>query len=800
MRKQRLGTLSALVLCLILLMVTACGRIADAISDAIYGAVIMPLHTTEVTPAPTLTPDAASAPTPNPAPAPEPPPSEQIFTQDIIYESFYQASYREGVKAFENPPEYRYEWQEDGIIIIHVSDETNGIRQLAQGDIFVFEATEANPGGLSGHVIDVSIIDGYALIQARPPQSLDEVFYEFEISAEADLLALGGQIVINEEFAGMPGLSVGRNPNNLFFIGFDEFNLPEITISGRVDLIRPVVNHDIHYSRGRLDIRLLEMTAGASMDIEASLRTTFDEFLEIASINVWIKGVLISIPFGVRVTATGELNVQFDSKMEVHFGIINNNPFFSRTVDYNFSYDFNARIEFCADIRLQLSVLKYIQVYAVFANLGVGLETGTRILARCPEEKCFVIGGNIILRMGSVRGYGLTLLLPVLNFGPIYFLPSEPTHFYYYYNGRWHSACPHRMAEADVFMPLLGEWEGIYTGTEGGARGQVGTVGPRGINLLIYHDGFNHRVLANVTPVDGGLDGRFSYYGNLTIDEETLEFQMQGHSVIYNPEGRDWGFIRFNGHIDLENKTLHGRNYSDTGGTTGYQYTGPFTIYQLSGFAEGDDITGGPAPGFVIIPREHHVTYVTVSPSSRTMPRGNSVTFDATVMGLGMLSQEIIWTVEGANHADTEMKDNVLFIASDETAETLTVRVSSAQAPNLNSTAIVTIGTWEITATPAHPDFGTHNPGYSNRPLQTIAITNTGDQPITLEPLPDVDNWTLSPNQARTWGNPINPGQTRTFTLRPVRGLPSGTYNPGIIITADNLITTTVIYPTFTVR
>jgi len=101
-----------------------------------------------------------------------------------------------------------------------------------------------------------------------------------------------------------------------------------------------------------------------------------------------------------------------------------------------------------------------------------------------------------------------------------------------------------------------------------------------------------------------------------------------------------------------------------------------------------------------------------------------------------------------------------------------------------------------ITAAPTAPSFGSHQVGYVQRPTQTITITNTGNQNVTLNTLPTIANWTLA--AGANWNTAMAPGQTRTFTLRPNNGLAVGTYNPTITITGSNGISAQ-IQPTFTV-
>ena len=100
-----------------------------------------------------------------------------------------------------------------------------------------------------------------------------------------------------------------------------------------------------------------------------------------------------------------------------------------------------------------------------------------------------------------------------------------------------------------------------------------------------------------------------------------------------------------------------------------------------------------------------------------------------------------------------------------------------------------------ISASPSAPSFGSHLEGYSMRPLQTITITNRENRSITLDPLPNIPNWTLV--ESVNWSTPFALGESRTFSVRPSTDLAPGTYNPPIIITGNGV--STMIRPVFQV-
>ncbi|OCN00044.1 hypothetical protein A7X67_11830 [Clostridium sp. W14A] len=94
-------------------------------------------------------------------------------------------------------------------------------------------------------------------------------------------------------------------------------------------------------------------------------------------------------------------------------------------------------------------------------------------------------------------------------------------------------------------------------------------------------------------------------------------------------------------------------------------------------------VTVQPLPG---------VSGVTVSPSTATIRRGNSLRFSAVVGGTNSPSQAVTWSVAGNQSPKTVMDQaGKLTVAADETASALTVKAVSASDPSKYGTAAVTV-------------------------------------------------------------------------------------------------------------
>jgi len=84
------------------------------------------------------------------------------------------------------------------------------------------------------------------------------------------------------------------------------------------------------------------------------------------------------------------------------------------------------------------------------------------------------------------------------------------------------------------------------------------------------------------------------------------------------------------------------------------------------------------------------ITGIEISPVEITLLQGQTVNFNATVLGTNGPSQEVEWTLTGAGKVETGIEDGVLTIAADETATTLTVTVK-AKDTEFSAAATVTI-------------------------------------------------------------------------------------------------------------
>ena len=97
-----------------------------------------------------------------------------------------------------------------------------------------------------------------------------------------------------------------------------------------------------------------------------------------------------------------------------------------------------------------------------------------------------------------------------------------------------------------------------------------------------------------------------------------------------------------------------------------------------------------------------------------------------------------------------------------------------------------------VEATPSLVAFTPRHFGYARVPYQRITVRNTGSQPIRLDNLQAVPQFTIT--QAQNWNTQmINYGETRTFDVRPLDNLRPGTHVQTIQIRAGGILRAVVV-------
>lgn len=82
------------------------------------------------------------------------------------------------------------------------------------------------------------------------------------------------------------------------------------------------------------------------------------------------------------------------------------------------------------------------------------------------------------------------------------------------------------------------------------------------------------------------------------------------------------------------------------------------------------------------------ITAITISPSTATASKGQSVAFVASVTGTNFPSGQVDWTIDSTL---SSIENGIVKISKDETASTITVTAKSLQSPSIIGTATITV-------------------------------------------------------------------------------------------------------------
>jgi hypothetical protein len=476
--------------------------------------------------------------------------------------------YNNDVTVINQPPVYSFT-ELNGIVTITVNNPNAAIRQLAIGGIFVLEPTTQNPDGMAAHIISISEQGTTIVITARMPESLEEIFDEFEFIADIDVLEIVEQITLDEEVIGVSGLEVFRNPTSHVGVLAHNANIGGITLNGQLRLYAPRIQVSLT-TRG---VDYLVLTTAAQVNLTASGERSFDRVFPLLNIPLTILGTGINVPVGVRVTADGQFTLEVVKRVDAEFGIRNNSPVIQVTPYFSLDFEFDARATVSLNVQARARVL-WIPVYGIQGDFGRGIQTNTAMQARCPQN-CFVIESFQISRVRSLTDWGILRNVQALRFDENLARNAETT-FWYYSQGVRHRSCPHGGTNAPNIIDrrdeLVGGWVGTYHNN----------FGLNGVHLSIYNDGADIRAIVNFFPVQGSSASQRSgsYHANVIVDDITGRFEIIGTTWIDRPSG--WVFVNFFGTVD-------GNTFA---GITDNNANRPFSVNKRDVAPRSDELIG----------------------------------------------------------------------------------------------------------------------------------------------------------------------------------------------------------------
>ena len=186
------------------------------------------------------------------------------------------------------------------------------------------------------------------------------------------------------------------------------------------------------------------------------------------------------------------------------------------------------------------------------------------------------------------------------------------------------------------------------------------------------------------------------------------------------------------------------------------------------------------------------VTGVTLNPTSLSLFTGDNATLTATVEPGNATNKNVTWSSDKPEVATVENGE-----VTAKAAGTVTITATAADGSGVSATCTVTVTdkTYTISADPTALNFGSAYTGYAQPAAQTVTLTNTGNQPVTLTQPASTNSFevgTLSKME-------LAAGETATFTVQPKAGLSAGTYSDTITVSGTNNATSSII-ASFTVK
>ena len=178
------------------------------------------------------------------------------------------------------------------------------------------------------------------------------------------------------------------------------------------------------------------------------------------------------------------------------------------------------------------------------------------------------------------------------------------------------------------------------------------------------------------------------------------------------------------------------------------------------------------------------VTGVTLEPKELSLYTGQSETLTATVQPSDATNKNVTWSSDNTNVATVEGGT-----VTAKAAGTATITVTTADG-NYTATCTVKVNdpVYNMTTNPTTLDFGSVYTGYTQPAAQTVTITNSGNQPLTLTQPAYTSSFVVGP--LSTTSLPVN--GTATFTVQPKAGLAEGTYSENITVSSSEGATVTI--------
>ena len=226
----------------------------------------------------------------------------------------------------------------------------------------------------------------------------------------------------------------------------------------------------------------------------------------------------------------------------------------------------------------------------------------------------------------------------------------------------------------------------------------------------------------------------------------------------------------------------NGTNWNDISGATGNSYTTDAATLEMNNYQyqcvvrnSAGSVTSGPV---TLTVNSVPVTGVTLDQTELALYTSESETLTAKVEPADATNQDVTWSSN--NNAVATVENGTVKAVGEGEA---TITVTTAEGSYTATCAVkVTDPVYSMTTDLATLDFAATYTGYDRPAAQTVTVTNTGNQTLTLEQPAATNSFEVG-NLSKTQ---LAPNEKATFTVQPKADLAVGSYEETINISGSN--------------
>ena len=213
--------------------------------------------------------------------------------------------------------------------------------------------------------------------------------------------------------------------------------------------------------------------------------------------------------------------------------------------------------------------------------------------------------------------------------------------------------------------------------------------------------------------------------------------------------------------------------------TTGTISGTPTTAGQFPFTVTATNSAGSATKQYTLNIKAVPVTSVRLDQDTLSLVVDGTGTLKATVAPENATNKDVTWESSDATVATVDEKGNVKAVKAGKAIITATAADGSGQKATCAVT--VTDKTYTLSADQTTLDFGAIYAGDAQPAAQTVTITNTGNQTVTLNQ-PSAANFQVGALS----GTELAPNDTATFTVQPKAGLAVGEYKEELTVSNQN--------------